>query len=387
MINPAPPTVPLRSGRRRKLLVWYWGRRGGGVQYCYEMVQALREQDEFDLCLSLSRQSDLYGRFLQLGVPSLDVDTYTDVGSALKALVRLPRLRKDFARFIDGQGVDAVLCTMPHLWNPLFLDLIRRRNLTYVVTVHDAKLHPGERFAPYQRWLDHEVGRSDGVVTLSQHVRKALCARHALRQDAVITAPLGPLLNGRLSRPPLDGRPPRHLVFFGRILEYKGIDLLLDAFSALRRDYPDLTLSIHGSGNVLPYAHRIAALPDITLDNRYIPEDEIPAIMAKADLVVLPYREASQSGVIAVAQSCGIPVVVTPVGGLVEQVVHGETGLVAEQVSAEALAGSIRWMLQDVPLYERCVQGGIQHSACVWSNAAATVAGFIGRLTAERDHA
>lgn len=384
MCEAASSSLSAAAGRRRKLLIWYWGRRGGGAQYCYEMARALQRQGEFDLCLSLSRQSDLYHRFLELGISSLDIDTYTDIGSAMRSVMRLPRLRRAFARFLDEQGVDAVLCTMAHLWNPLFLDLIRSRNLPYVVTVHDAKLHPGEQFKPYQRWLDHEIGRSDGVVTLSRHVRTVLCARHVLREDAVITAPLGPLLNERLHPLPLDGRPPRRLVFFGRILEYKGVDLLLDAFAALLRDFPDITLSIHGSGNAAPYTDRIAALPNITLDNRYIPENEIPAIMGKADLVVLPYREASQSGVIAMAQSCGVPVVVTPVGGLVEQVIDGETGLVTSEVTADCLAASIRRMIKDGALYERCARGGVRHSASVWTEAAAEVSRLITRLSAER---
>jgi glycosyltransferase involved in cell wall biosynthesis len=83
------------------------------------------------------------------------------------------------------------------------------------------------------------------------------------------------------------------------------------------------------------------------IDNRWIGHDEVAGIMASYDAVVLPNIEASQSGVAATGLGHGVPVIATPAGGIVEQVRDGETGLLAESISAEALAASLRRFVAD----------------------------------------
>jgi glycosyltransferase involved in cell wall biosynthesis len=148
----------------------------------------------------------------------------------------------------------------------------------------------------------------------------------------------------------------QRLLFFGRILPYKGLSLLLEAFIRIA-DRHDLYLTVVGSGNPDSRAARLAAHPRVLLDNRWIPETEVAAIFASADLVVVPYVEASQSGVVATAYGMGIPVVVTPVGGLREQVTGGETGLVAVDTTSGALADAILTLCTDTALYNRCREG------------------------------
>jgi len=75
--------------------------------------------------------------------------------------------------------------------------------------------------------------------------------------------------------------------------------------------------------------------------NKWLTNSEIENLVNKSNLVVLPYIEASQSGVIAIAHSLSTPVVVTPVGGLVDQVIEGENGLIAADVTPKALAMAI----------------------------------------------
>ena len=75
--------------------------------------------------------------------------------------------------------------------------------------------------------------------------------------------------------------------------------------------------------------------------NTGLTNSEIENLVSKSNLVVLPYIEASQSGVIAIAHSLSTPVVVTPVGGLVDQVVEGKNGIIAAEVTPKALATAI----------------------------------------------
>jgi glycosyltransferase involved in cell wall biosynthesis len=115
----------------------------------------------------------------------------------------------------------------------------------------------------------------------------------------------------------------------------------------------------------------------VTVDNRYIPEEELPGILERSDLVVLPYREASQSGVMMLAEAAGLPVVGTPTGALVEQIVPGVNGLIADAVDGRALANSIGRFLDDPGLYQRCVLGISKHAEDRWSKAGERISRFL----------
>ena len=80
-------------------------------------------------------------------------------------------------------------------------------------------------------------------------------------------------------------------------------------------------------------------------------------MLSRYDLVVAAHTEASQSGVIAAAFGAGLPVVTTPVGGLVEQVTHGVTGMIAASASARAIADAVRTIAQDMSLLGRLRHG------------------------------
>jgi glycosyltransferase involved in cell wall biosynthesis len=253
------------------------------------------------------------------------------------------------------------------------LPAIRRAGARYVVTIHDATLHPGERFLPYQWWLDWEIQQANGYVVLSDHVGRVLRARHQESMDRITVAPCGPFsqfADTRRGCVKADERPaPRRLLFFGRIVAYKGLDLLLEAYGLLKCIHPDLSLAIYGDGDLTPYRAAIDALADVTVENRYIPEDELSGILEQSDLIVLPYREASQSGVMVLAEAAGVPVVGTPTGALVEQIVPGVNGLIADAVDGKALAYAIGRFLDDPALYQRCVMGISRHAEDRWSEA------------------
>ena len=108
------------------------------------------------------------------------------------------------------------------------------------------------------------------------------------------------------------------LLFFGRLLAYKGLDMLEEALRLLGpRD--DFELRVVGSGPEDPILDALRRLPNVTVENRWVPEDEVGALLAWRDALVLTYREASQSGVAAAALSARRHVLSTRVGGLLEQ--------------------------------------------------------------------
>ncbi len=129
--------------------------------------------------------------------------------------------------------------------------------------------------------------------------------------------------------------------FIGRIEPYKGLDLLTDAFQRLRTQ--DIKLLIAGSGDIESgLAERIKNNPRIELVNRYIDDAEMQSFIEKADFFVLPYKRASQSGVIPMCFAGGKTVVATNVGALPEQVPEG-TGLIVPP-DAEKIAEAIDFL-------------------------------------------
>ena len=136
-----------------------------------------------------------------------------------------------------------------------------------------------------------------------------------------------------------------YLLFFGFIRAYKGLDLLLEAFADKKLKAMKLKLIIAGEfyENDQPYRTLIEKLDignDVIFYDRFIKENEIPAFFSVADLVVQPYRSATQSGVTQIAYHFEKPMLVTDVGGLSEIVPHGKCGYVVKP-EPQAIADAI----------------------------------------------
>ena len=150
------------------------------------------------------------------------------------------------------------------------------------------------------------------------------------------------------ARARLDLPPDARLVlFFGFIKPYKGVLHLLDAAPLLKQRYGDgVRVLVVGDvyGDKQPYLDRIAqggAADIVRLVDGFVPDELVESYFVAADLVVLPYVSATQSGIVQIAYNYDRPVVTTNVGGLPEVVADGETGFLVEPGDAAALAGAI----------------------------------------------
>ena len=136
------------------------------------------------------------------------------------------------------------------------------------------------------------------------------------------------------------------LLFAGFVRPYKGLDILLDALPLVLAEMP-VHLLVAGEfwqGGEAQYRRQIQELDieeHVTIINEYLPDELLAACIDRADVVVLPYRSATQSGMIQAAFGRHTPVITTDVGGLAEVVEDGRTGLVVPPGDAAALATSI----------------------------------------------
>lgn len=356
------------------ILVWHWGRRGGGPRYMLELVRGLQERDDVTVHISYSRQAEIAADFAALDMPAFPVDTYRGLASAALSTIRLPTLVARFRRYLSEHRIDVVICAMSHPWNVFVVPAIAAAGARYLLALHDALPHPGEESRLRMWALARELRYADGIIALTRHVRDQLVTLHGYPAERTFVLPHGVFTFGQSTPRSLPPDGPVRLMFFGRILPYKGVDLLLDAYDRLRRRYgARVTLEIAGSGDLSPYTEPLNRLEGITLHNRWIAEEEIGGFLERADLLILPYREASQSGVIPSAYAMAVPVVATAVGGLAEQVIDGETGRLAARVDADAVADAAAAVIDDPDGYQRLSVQALDYarSALSWSTIAA----------------
>jgi glycosyltransferase involved in cell wall biosynthesis len=200
--------------------------------------------------------------------------------------------------------------------------------------------------AALTRWMLRE---SDGYLVMSRSVEADLDRLKPGAERRLVKHPLYSQFDrGRWTRESARdhlGLEGEVLLFFGYVRRYKGLDVLLDAMPAVRARRA-VTLVVAGEfyEPAEPYREQVARLDldgAVRFLDRYLPDEEVEALFRAADLVVLPYRSATQSGVTQVAYAMGAPVLTTDVGGLAETVRHGETGLVAPPEDPAALAACV----------------------------------------------
>jgi glycosyltransferase involved in cell wall biosynthesis len=139
-----------------------------------------------------------------------------------------------------------------------------------------------------------------------------------------------------------DDRPL--LLFCGLVRPYKGLDVLLAALALLERPLHLLVAGEFWQGGHELYTRQIEQLQladRVTIVDDYLPNEVLAACMQRADVVVLPYKHATQSGILQVAFGQGKPVITTAVGGLAEVVQHNCTGLLVPPDDPPQLAAAI----------------------------------------------
>lgn len=177
-------------------------------------------------------------------------------------------------------------------------------------------------------------------------------------------------------------------LFFGYLREYKGLDVLLDAWPGIERKVPGARLVIAGDPVRLGDGRREALraqAESVGAVHRfeYIPLEEVAGYFAAADVLALPYRHISQSGVLYLALSLGVPVVASAVGAWPEMLADGENALLVESGSASSLANALARVLGDPALRARLREGGqALAEAHSWPRVAARTEASFRRLLA-----
>ncbi|MEE8586516.1 MAG: glycosyltransferase [Acidobacteriota bacterium] len=325
--------------------------RGGISQYSSALYRTLCPDHEV-LLVSFSRQ------YPQWMVRGHEQDDSGPAGVEVPSERILDSVSPSSWKAAGGRiadfGAEAVVFQWWHpFMAPCYLGVmrhLRRRSGQYVKALlfcHNLLSHEAGR-APGRRLLEglllkRVLKKSDGFVAHSEKLVGQLQAQAPGKPIRRVFHPLYDFYS-QWDVPEQENAVPR-LLFFGNVRAYKGLDTLLQAVARLPQDF-DFRLIVAGEFFIDPkpcrrLARRLGVEGNITWIDRYIPNPEVPRLFRQADLVVLPYKAASQSGIVPLAYHFEVPVVATDVGGLSEVVLHGRTGYLAPPEDPQALADTI----------------------------------------------
>ena len=162
------------------------------------------------------------------------------------------------------------------------------------------------------------------------------------------------------------------ILFFGNIREYKGLEYLIEAVPRISQEVPDLKVIIAGEGDLSRYPDLINDESRFEIHNDFIPDEQVPELFRRAELVALPYSQMSgQSGIINIAYAFGKPVVASDVGGIHEVLENGITGYLVPPKDSEVLADAIIKVLKDDELRKKMGENALKKAQELsWDNIA-----------------
>jgi glycosyltransferase involved in cell wall biosynthesis len=236
------------------------------------------------------------------------------------------------------------------------------RPIPLLTTIHDTRLHPGDRdTATLPAWAPRLMVRQSGdVVVHGETLRESAAETFRKPRDRIHVLP-HPAMPRYADLARAQGLTQRKqegsftVLLFGRVFAYKGLDTLLRAEALLADRVPGLRIVVAGRGDDPMALRDLMGRPErYDIRHRFIEDSEVAQLFLDADLVVLPYREASQSGVLPVAATFGKPVVVSDVGELRASVEPHGSGLVVAPNHPAQLADAIAHMAQDSDLRAHC---------------------------------
>lgn len=339
---------------KKKVLIVYLGRRGGGHAVLEELMLVfgvLREKVQCVVWKSRNNSANLNSRLLN----TCEIKNFSIIHSGLSMLNPLQLLGGffsiiQFRRELRKVRPEFVVQVMPSPFDYFVDYFAAKMGIPIVRLIHDFQVHPGESW-PTEKAIRSRVSRAQIIVVFSRYVLNNL-EKHfqseislkkfklaqlprTLRSDEVSTVNF---FNNRSDNRDIC------IAFIGRALRYKGLEFLASALSETKFKFE----FIAGGTGEFPKI----LMSDYKVINRWLSDSEFTTIIEQSDLIVLPYIEASQSGIIPLARQAGKWILATDVGGLKEQLDGYNRSVVVGAGSRDELVKGLQkvhslWLLDD----------------------------------------
>jgi glycosyltransferase involved in cell wall biosynthesis len=361
--------------------------RGGIAQFSDNLFETLKNKCEVK-AFTFKR---LYPKIFFPGTSQYvpDADSAKDF-SAPRVLDSInPFSYNNSAKKISANNPDLLLLSY---WMPFFAmplgrvsSLVKRKGTKVIAIMHNVMPHEGR--AGDKSLSNYFFRKCDGFVVLNKKASQELeqinpLAKH-IQHPHPIYNHFGRTLTQADARSKLKiPLSKKVILFFGLIRDYKGLDVLIKAMKELGGEYVLLVAGeVYGDFGKYEKVINENSLQDrVIIHAKYIPDNEVPVYFSAADVCVLPYTTASQSGITGMAYHFEVPLIVSKAGGLSETVEEDKTGIVIQELSPTVLSGAIR------KFFENNLKAGFQEnmrrykSKYSWDSLADAIVKFYNTL-------
>lgn len=325
------------------------GRRNAGPRILAEVAKSLSKEGKLEGII-YSKYADNFEILRTVACKNVSIRTYTDKFTFVLSALGIPWTLWRIHQVLGKSSGKNVMFVMHHIWDPIILlslKIIKKSRIIY--WIHDSHNHAGESRTVNRLLVTSALRFADVIVTLSAHVFEQLNSKKKGLRIAQISHPM------IFHEKPEATREIQNLqvLFLGRISKYKGLQRLAAAWPIVLEAIPNAQLMIAGDGDFQLVLKLFNNLSNSSTILKYLSDAEISNLMRSSALIVLPYDEASQSGVLVKAVEYGIPYIATPVGGLVEQNNILGGGLIVQDLSSKTFAQGIIEILNKTSEYNK----------------------------------
>lgn len=215
------------------------------------------------------------------------------------------------------------------------------------MTVHDPISHSCITDPMEEKNRKLAFGKASKYILLSKGLVNQFSLKYNISLKNIFFSKMGEFDHLRYLREEKTSINQPYILFFGQITSSKGLEYLCKAMTEVHRNHPNVQLVIAGRGRIYFDYEPFKNLDYIILKNEYLELETISTLLKHALFTVLPYKDATQSGVVQTAFSCNSPLIVTNVGGLPESVKDGITGLVIPPKDVNSLENAINNLLDN----------------------------------------
>lgn len=347
------------------------GRSDAGVaQYAAAILSAMEQDRQLKLKICISRFAKFNWHKKLPRLSYLPVFTYRNKFEfILSSIFIYPFLLLRVLICLVFNRYQRLYLPYFHHWDLGFIWLFRLFGKKVVYTVHDGIQHYGEEDRLGQWIMLKSIAAATEVIFLTEAVKTKI-QQQLTSKAKFYVIPHGLIkLDGIHASKPYVEKPV--LLFIGRVSRYKGVELLLEALGQINPALYDKCI-IAGKSNY-PISPKLT--PQIEFIDKYLSEDEIVAYLNQSHIMIMPYLEASQSGVATLAIAARMPVVACKVGGLPEQLSDGAVWVRPE---IESLAEGINSILGNEILYTQ-LQGNLEriYQTFDWQSITSQIAKII----------
>lgn len=315
--------------------------RAGTLHYASNLVSSLAKYAKVSLLLPIYSETKNISKkvkLIRITAPSNALKTILltfNIPMHIKAIKTINKINPDLINILDV-----------HPWYLLYWPFLKAKKK--IVTINDPKVHPREEKNLW-KFISGQIAillmkKADEIIVLGEKQRKTV--RRLGYKQRIIVSRIGHYDFFKKEKIRKHKIEPATLLFFGRIQEYKGIKYLLDSLLQIKSHKFKLILA--GEGNYKPYEEQLIKLKGkVEVDKGYVIDKKVSEYFQRASFVVMPYTDATQTGIIQIAYSYKKPVIATAVGSLPELVIDDKTGYLIPSKDSKKLKEAIMKLLKN----------------------------------------